>query len=59
MSLVVNHSNILRYLEYLTVSGRRKLEAKAYMWHYKYADLDSAFHCIDNIVDQYRGAVDH
>lgn len=43
MCLVVNHSNIVRYLQYLCVVGRKKYEAKAYLWHYKYADLETAF----------------
>ena len=41
--MVINHSNILRYLQYLSISGRKKLSAKAYLWHYKYADLEAAF----------------
>ena len=37
--LLMNHTNIVRYLEYISKSGRKKLLAKAYLWHYKYADL--------------------
>ena len=51
--LLMNHTNIVRYLEYISKSGRKKLSAKAYLWHYKYADLEGAFNCIDSVVDQY------
>jgi hypothetical protein len=50
---LLNHSNIIRYLEYLTVSGRKKYEAKAYLWHYKYADLETAFENVERTIDQY------
>lgn len=55
--LLTNHSNIVRYLEYLSVAGRKKYEAKAYLWHYKYADLETAFNNIDTVIDQYVYAV--
>ena len=51
--MLVNSSNILRYLQYLSTSGRKKLAAKAYLWHYKYADLEGAFEQLDNVIDQY------
>lgn len=53
ISFIMNHSNIVRYLQYLSVTGRKKYEAKAYLWHYKYADLDTAFNNIETVLDQY------
>lgn len=50
---LMNHSNIVRYLEYLSISGRKKFNAKAYLWHYRYADLEQAFHNIESTIDQY------
>lgn len=49
----MNHSNIVRYLSYLAVSGKKKFEARAYLWHYKYADLEQAFANIEGTIDQY------
>lgn len=49
----MNHSNITRYLKYLSISGRKKYEAGAYLWHYKYADLCQAFDKIETVIDQY------
>lgn len=54
----MNHSNIVRYLQYLSVTGRKKYEAKAYLWHYKYADLETAFNNIETVIDQYLFASD-
>jgi hypothetical protein len=51
--LVSNHSNILRYLGYLYNSGIKKYEARAYLWHYQYADLSTAFDKLLNVIDQY------
>lgn len=56
IALVMNHSNIVRYLEYLSVAGRKKYDAKAYLWHYKYADLETAFSNIESVIDQYQYA---
>ena len=49
----MNHSGILKYLQYLSISGRKKYEAKAYLWHYKYADLPAAFESLETTIDQY------
>jgi hypothetical protein len=51
--LVTNHSSILNYLEYLLKSGTQKFEAKAYLWHYQYVDIETAIDTVRNVVEQY------
>lgn len=51
--LVANHSSILSYLQYLLKSGRQKFDARAYLWHYQYADIESAIESVQNVAEQY------
>lgn len=51
--MAINHSNISRYLQYLAYSGRQKYNAKAYLWHYQYVDIEAALEALNSTIDQY------
>jgi hypothetical protein len=51
--MINNHSNILTYLDYVHQSAIKKYEAKAYLWHYQYADIQSSLNKIEDVIDQY------